>query len=148
MGWPPQSQSPIRQGDQRQSSLLGHSLCQKRLGSPQPVKYRWKTGGKHVENYEKGQFRPQVFLVLPIFQRVTLSQRCKRWHTHASPPRCAIVGETDTCVTVNTMGSGHSRMHHHVKWRYAVPLILSDKWRKGERDGEAEVEQGTAEEGR
>lgn len=53
-----------------------------------------------------------------------------------------------SCVTVNTMGSVHRRMHHHVKWRYAVPLILSDKWRKGERDGEDEAEQGTTEESR
>jgi hypothetical protein len=35
-----------------------------------------------------------------------------------------------SCVTVRMMGDGHSRMHHHVKWRYAVPMILSDKWRK------------------
>ena len=28
------------------------------------------------------------------------------------------------------MGRKYMRAHHHVNWRKAVPMIVSDKWRK------------------
>lgn len=36
-----------------------------------------------------------------------------------------------SCVTVRAMGDRHYRLHHHVEWRYAVPKIVSSRYRKG-----------------
>lgn len=33
-------------------------------------------------------------------------------------------------VRVGVMHSRHERIHHHVKWNYCAPKILSEKWRK------------------
>lgn len=35
-----------------------------------------------------------------------------------------------SCVQVRVMGRRYMRAHHHVNWRKAVPMIVSDKWRK------------------
>lgn len=35
-----------------------------------------------------------------------------------------------SCVKVAMMGGGHKRLHHQVEWRYAVPKILSSRWKK------------------
>lgn len=35
-----------------------------------------------------------------------------------------------SCVKVKEMGYKHKRMHHMIKWRYAVPKILNEKWKK------------------
>lgn len=35
-----------------------------------------------------------------------------------------------SCVTVRMMGESHRRLHHRVKWKNAVPLILSEKHKK------------------
>lgn len=39
-----------------------------------------------------------------------------------------------SCVTIRPMGGGsgavYLRPHHGIQWRYAVPKILSEKWRK------------------
>ncbi|NDC49659.1 MAG: hypothetical protein EBZ61_11390, partial [Micrococcales bacterium] len=36
-----------------------------------------------------------------------------------------------SCVTVRPMGGAtFHRLHHHVKWGYAVPKIISDQHRK------------------
>ena len=35
-----------------------------------------------------------------------------------------------SCVQVRVMGRKYMRAHHHVNWRKAVPMIVSDKWRK------------------
>lgn len=32
---------------------------------------------------------------------------------------------------VSELGSNHRRVHHKVSWRYAVPKILSERYRKG-----------------
>lgn len=33
-------------------------------------------------------------------------------------------------VTIADMGEQHRRVHHHIKWRNAVPVILSEQYRK------------------
>lgn len=35
-----------------------------------------------------------------------------------------------SCVKLITMGSTHRRLHHMVQWNYAVPKIISEKYRK------------------
>lgn len=35
-----------------------------------------------------------------------------------------------SCVKVSMMGTSHRRIHHKVQWEYAVPKILSAKYRK------------------
>lgn len=35
-----------------------------------------------------------------------------------------------SCVTINPMGTSHRRLHHKVNWRYAVPKILNEKYKK------------------
>ena len=35
-----------------------------------------------------------------------------------------------SCVEVYMMGQSHKRMHHHIKWNNAVPLIISEKHKK------------------
>ena len=34
------------------------------------------------------------------------------------------------CVKVAEMGSSHMRMHHNVEWKYCVPKIINEKWKK------------------
>lgn len=34
-----------------------------------------------------------------------------------------------SCTTVGMMGDGQYRLHHNIKWRYAVPKIISEDWR-------------------
>jgi hypothetical protein len=38
-----------------------------------------------------------------------------------------------SCVKVGEMGEKHKRLHHKVKWRNAVPCILSEQYRKVSR---------------
>lgn len=40
-----------------------------------------------------------------------------------------------SCCKVSSMGDGHYRLHHNIKWRNAVPHIIREKHRKG--DGNA-----------
>lgn len=35
-----------------------------------------------------------------------------------------------SCVKISMMGGSNMRIHHKVLWRYAVPRILSQKWKK------------------
>ena len=35
-----------------------------------------------------------------------------------------------SCVVVSAMGTAHRRLHHHIKWRYAVPKILRESVKK------------------
>lgn len=35
-----------------------------------------------------------------------------------------------SCVQIRVMGGTHTRLHHHVMWDYAVPKILSGRYRK------------------
>lgn len=35
-----------------------------------------------------------------------------------------------SCVRITMMGDKHYRVHHMVTWRYAVPKIISEKWKK------------------
>lgn len=35
-----------------------------------------------------------------------------------------------SCVKVSVMGNKDMRVHHKIMWKYAVPKIISDKWRK------------------
>ena len=35
-----------------------------------------------------------------------------------------------SCVKVGMMGENHRRIHHSIDWKYAVPKILSDKYKK------------------
>ena len=35
-----------------------------------------------------------------------------------------------SCVVVSAMGTAHRRLHHHIKWRYAVPKILHESVKK------------------
>ena len=35
-----------------------------------------------------------------------------------------------SCVKISEMGCGHRRIHHLINWEYAVPKIISDKFRK------------------
>lgn len=35
-----------------------------------------------------------------------------------------------SCVKVGMMGENHRRIHHKIQWEYAVPKILSDKYKK------------------
>jgi len=35
-----------------------------------------------------------------------------------------------SCVTIKSMGEHHHRLHHSVKWRNAVPLIIHERHRK------------------
>lgn len=35
-----------------------------------------------------------------------------------------------SCVSIGAMGEAEKRIHHVVKWRYAVPRILSERYRK------------------
>ena len=37
-----------------------------------------------------------------------------------------------SAVKVGLMTSGHSRIHHRVKWDHCVPKIVSEKWRRNE----------------
>jgi hypothetical protein len=39
-----------------------------------------------------------------------------------------------SCTTIRLMGNKHRRMHHHIRWRDAVPMILPEAMRKD--DGE------------
>lgn len=39
-----------------------------------------------------------------------------------------------SCVKVKEMGTRHKRMHHMIQWRYAVPKIISDKWKEGNKN--------------
>ena len=36
-----------------------------------------------------------------------------------------------SCVKVSMMGQSHRRMHHNVNWGHCVPMILSDRYRRG-----------------
>lgn len=36
-----------------------------------------------------------------------------------------------SCVTVQPMGDKNYRLHHNINWRYAVPKIIREEWRKG-----------------
>lgn len=38
-----------------------------------------------------------------------------------------------SCVKVGEMGEKHKRLHHKVKWRNAVPCIISEQYRKASR---------------
>jgi hypothetical protein len=40
-----------------------------------------------------------------------------------------------SCVKVSRMGEKHRRIHHKIRWRYAVPKILDATLRKEERTG-------------
>lgn len=35
-----------------------------------------------------------------------------------------------SCVVVSAMGTAHRRLHHHIRWRYAVPKILHESVKK------------------
>jgi len=35
-----------------------------------------------------------------------------------------------SCVEVRAMNSTYKRLHHHISWRYAVPKILDERWKK------------------
>ena len=35
-----------------------------------------------------------------------------------------------SCVKIAMMGTSHKRLHHQIEWRYAVPKILSSRWKK------------------
>ena len=37
-----------------------------------------------------------------------------------------------SCVKIKEMGNKHKRVHHMIQWRYAVPKIISEKWKKVE----------------
>ena len=37
-----------------------------------------------------------------------------------------------SCVRVAMMGDKHKRLHHNIKWRYCVPVILHEKYRRVE----------------
>lgn len=36
-----------------------------------------------------------------------------------------------SCVKIGIMGNSDYRLHHQIMWRYAVPQILEEKWKKG-----------------
>ena len=36
-----------------------------------------------------------------------------------------------SCVKIGIMGNSDYRLHHQIMWRYAVPQILAEKWKKG-----------------
>lgn len=40
-----------------------------------------------------------------------------------------------SCVVVSAMGTAHRRLHHHIKWRYAVPKILHESVKKVTTNG-------------
>ena len=35
-----------------------------------------------------------------------------------------------SCTTIRSMGNVHMRLHHHINWRKAVPLIIPQQFRK------------------
>lgn len=35
-----------------------------------------------------------------------------------------------SCVTIGMMGVKHKRLHHKIHWKYAVPKLISEKWKK------------------
>lgn len=35
-----------------------------------------------------------------------------------------------SCTEITEMGTSHKRLHHRIKWRYAVPKIVDEKYRK------------------
>jgi hypothetical protein len=35
-----------------------------------------------------------------------------------------------SCTQIRLMGQVHKRLHHFIRWRYAVPCLLNEKWRK------------------
>lgn len=37
-----------------------------------------------------------------------------------------------SCVKIKEMGNKHKRVHHMIQWRYAVPKIINEKWKKVE----------------
>ncbi len=45
----------------------------------------------------------------------------KSFYTIMYKPSCAVIG---------LMGSEHKRLHHKVKWKYTVPQIISEEWKK------------------
>lgn len=46
-------------------------------------------------------------------------------------------------VKISLMGSTHKRLHHNVSWRYTVPMIISERHRKGVSPTLLEVSDGT-----
>lgn len=34
------------------------------------------------------------------------------------------------CIKVSYLNSGHGRIHHHISWGCAVPMIINERWKK------------------
>jgi hypothetical protein len=45
----------------------------------------------------------------------------KSFYTILYRPSCAVIG---------LMGTAHKRLHHKIKWKYTVPQIISEEWKK------------------
>lgn len=39
-----------------------------------------------------------------------------------------------SCAKISEMGNKYKRIHHQIQWRYAVPKILNEKWKKNNCD--------------
>lgn len=91
-----------------------------------------------VNTYTWVQSRGPVFLTVPLIQvDQKQTQKTAGGMTEIYLNQGTYVKSfysiicSPNCVTINMMGRTNRRFHHKVNWPVAVPVIVSEKWRKG-----------------
>lgn len=101
-----------------------------------PINFRGVMN-EDVSTYTESGRRGELFLTIPrlrLQQKATQSlaggvtELYESFGTYAKA--FLSVMYAPSCVKVSMMGDKHRRLHHNVRWRNAVPLVLSETYRK------------------
>lgn len=90
-----------------------------------------------VNTYTTLGSRGAIFFMVPLVSLVQMTTQSQaggitdmylRFGTYAKAFTTVMM--MPSCVRVAMMGDKHRRLHHNIKWRYCVPVILHERYKK------------------